>query len=168
MDKVGYDRGLIRYASENGIANKKNLIFTPRLKAYSVVLSILIGVLVVLLYIRSDVDATITRTPGQLYQEQSNNRISNLYNIKLVNKTRKDLPLTLTVEGVEAEIKMVGKPNIVVKKSGLTEGEFFIILDKKYITQRKNKLELAIYSDGKLIKKLKTNFLGPMGNRNKK
>ncbi|MES2838259.1 MAG: cytochrome c oxidase accessory protein CcoG [Bacteroidota bacterium] len=168
MDKVGYDRGLIRYASENGIANKKKLTFTPRLKAYSIVLTILIGVLGFLLYIRSDVDATITRTPGQLYQSQPNNQISNLYNIKLVNKTRKDMPVTLKVEGVEAEVRMVGKPNIVVKSSSLTEGEFFIILDEKYITQRKNKLNLSVYSNGKLIKKLKTNFLGPMGNRNKK
>lgn len=54
MDKVGFDRGLIRYASEENIREKKEFTFTPRMAAYSAVLGILISVFIMLLALRSD------------------------------------------------------------------------------------------------------------------
>ena len=44
MDKLGAPRGLIRYASANGIERKERLRFTPRLAVYSLVLMVLASV----------------------------------------------------------------------------------------------------------------------------
>ena len=82
MDAVGLPRGLIRYASENNIAKKRLWRFTWRMKAYSIVMCLLLGILVWLLASRSDVGVTILRIPGQLYQEQPNSQMSNLYSYK--------------------------------------------------------------------------------------
>ncbi len=161
MESVGLEKGLIRYDSENGIKNKVKLAFTNRMKAYSVVLLILVVVEVALLFTRSDYDATILRAKGMLYQEQPNNKISNLYTIKLVNKTRLDMPVELKVEEYSSEIKLVGK-EIILKAEGITESTFFIYLDKKDVTSRKTKLKISVYSNGKKIKTVKTNFLGPI------
>jgi cytochrome c oxidase accessory protein FixG len=158
MDKVHLPKGLIRYASENGIKNKQKLTFTTRMKAYSVVLIVLMGIEVFLLSTRSDYDATILRAKGMLFQEQPNNRISNLYTIKLVNKTRKNLPVVIKVENYPAEVQLVGK-DLMVKNEGVSEGEFFVILKKSDITKRKSILEIGVYSDNKKIKTVKTNFL---------
>jgi hypothetical protein len=54
---------------------------------YSVVLVFLLGVLTFLLATRTDVDVTILRTPGMFYQEQPDGRISNVYDVKVLNKT---------------------------------------------------------------------------------
>lgn len=161
MESVGLEKGLIRYDSENGIKNKVKLTFTNRMKAYSAVLLVLIGVEVALLSTRSDYDATILRAKGMLFQEQPNNHISNLYTIKLVNKTRKKLPVELRVENMDGKIKLIGK-EIEVKEEGVTEGEFFVYIDKADIHERKTKLEIGVYSGGKKIKTVKTNFLGPI------
>lgn len=161
MESVGMEKGLIRYDSENGIKNKVKLTFTNRMKAYSAVLLVLIGVEVALLTTRSDYDATILRAKGMLYQEQPNNHISNLYTIKLVNKTRKKLPVELRVENMDGKIKLIGK-DIEVKEEGVSEGEFFVSVDKEDIIARKTKLEIGVYSNGKKIKTVKTNFLGPI------
>ena len=161
MESVGLNKGLIRYDSENGIKNKVKLAFTNRMKAYSAVLLVLIGVEVALLTTRSDYDATILRAKGMLFQEQANNHISNLYTIKLVNKTRKKLPVELRVENMDGKIKLIGK-EIEVKEEGVTEGEFFVYIDKADIHERKTKLEIGVYSSGKKIKTVKTNFLGPI------
>ena len=97
-----------------------------------------------------------------LYQEQPNNQLSNLFTIKLVNKTRNQLPVELKVENFKNyKLQLIGK-EIVVKKEGVTEGEFFVYLDKKDILTRKVKLEIGVYSNGKKIKTVKTNFLGPI------
>ncbi len=159
MESVHLPKGLIRYDSERGIKHKRKLKLTTRMKAYSVVLLLLIGIETFLLVTRSDYDATILRAKGMLYQEQPNNKLSNLYTIKLVNKTRKNLPVNVKVENFPAEIQMVGK-DLEVKKEGITEGTFFIILDKKLLSKRKTELKIGVYSNNKKIKTVKTNFLG--------
>ncbi len=162
MDKVHRPLGLIRYASENNIAKKEKVKFTPRIAAYTFVLVLLLVALGVLLSTRKDVQATIMRAQGMLYQEQPDNKISNLYNIKLMNKTRKDIPLTLKLEDEEipGEIKMVGK-DLLVKKESIGDGVFFVILDKKNVHHRKNKIEIGIYQGGEKITEVKTNFVAP-------
>jgi len=158
MEKVHLPIGLIRYASENGIKNKQKLTFTNRMKAYTGVLLVLLSIEVFLLSTRSDYDATILRAKGMLYQEQPDNKISNLYTIKLVNKTRNNLPVEIKVENYPAEIQIVGK-DLMVKQEGVSEGEFFVIMNKKDVTTRKSKLEIGVYSNHKKIKTVKTNFL---------
>jgi len=162
MESVGLEKGLIRFDSENGIKNKVKLAFTNRMKAYSIVLILLIGIESFLLISRSDYDATIIRAKGMLYQEQPNNQVSNLFTIKLVNKTRKDLPVEIKVEEFpHAKIEIIGK-DLAVKKEDMTQGSFFLFLNKSDIKKRKTELKIGIYSNGKLIKTVKTNFLGPV------
>ncbi len=162
MESVGLEKGLIRYDSENGIKDKVKLTFTTRMKAYTAVLLVLIGVETVLLTTRSDYDATILRAKGMLYQEQPNDQLSNLFTIKLVNKTRENLPVDLKVENFkDYKIQLIGK-DIQVKAEGVTMGEFFVYLNKKDLLERKVKLEIGVYSHGKKIKTVKTNFLGPI------
>ncbi len=162
MENVGLEKGLIRYDSENGIKDKVKLAFTTRMKAYTAVLLVLIGVETVLLTTRSDYDATILRAKGMLYQEQPNDQLSNLFTIKLVNKTREALPVELKVENFkDYKIQLIGK-DIQVKPEAVTMGEFFVYLNKKDLVERKVKLEIGVYSHGKKIKTVKTNFLGPI------
>jgi len=64
MDKVGFERGLIRYASEDDIEKKEKFKFNARLIAYTALLTVLVGVLITMLFLRNDVEATILRLPG--------------------------------------------------------------------------------------------------------
>lgn len=161
MDKTGRPEGLIRYASENGISKGEQLRITPRMLAYSVVLLILIGILAALLATRKDVDATILRTPGMLFQQRDHDRISNLYNIRLINKTHKDVPVTLKIESGPGTIQMIGK-NVVVGKTAKAETTFFILMPKSAIHQRKTAVVIGLYSGKERLETIKTNFLGPL------
>lgn len=164
MESIHKPKGLIKYASETGIAEGKNLTITPRMIAYSVVLTILIGVLVTLLATRKSVDATILRTPGMLFQQQPENKISNLYNLKLINKTHKDVPVYLRIEeGGIGEIRMVGK-ELVVGHESKAETEFFILIPKSQIKERKTILSIGVYSGEKKLETIQTSFLGPISN----
>ena len=161
MDRFEFPRGLIRYASENNIEKKEKLKFTVRMRAYTVVLSILVCVLIALLVTRQDISATIQRVRGMMYQEQPNGQISNLYNIQLLNKTRKQLPVQLKLEdGFEGTIKVVGN-DLSVKKESEADGVFFIYTDRKNLHQRKNTVNVGIYSAGKKIGTTKTTFFAP-------
>lgn len=166
MESVGLPPKLIRYDSENGIKNKQPLKLTTRMLAYSAVLLVLMGIEGFLLATRSDYDATILRAKGVLYQDQGTDSISNLYTVKLVNKTRDSLPVELRVENFEAAIRIVGKP-IMVKREGVSEGTFFVVLNKRDLHERKSKLQIGVYSNNKRIKVVKTNFLSNISRKTK-
>lgn len=162
MDSVGMEKGLIRYASENGIKNKTKLTITRRMKAYSVVLLALISLETFLLTTRSDYDATILRAKGMLYQERDNNKISNLYTIKLVNKTRDSLPVQIVIPDYpNSQIELIGK-SLYTRPESVTQGEFFVYLDRKDIKNRKSKIKIDLYSNNKKIETVETTFLGPV------
>jgi cytochrome c oxidase accessory protein FixG len=108
MIKVDRPVGLIRYASENSIVNGTKLKFNRRIKAYTGVLLLLLSLLVFLMVSRTDLDATLMRTAGMTFTKLPDGRISNLYNLKLVNKTHKDIPFTLKLEDLNGEITPVG------------------------------------------------------------
>lgn len=162
MNKIGKPQGLIRFDSHKGITEKTKLRITPRIVAYSIVLLGLVVLQGFLLISRNEVQATVLRVPGMLYQEQPGNKISNLYNVKMVNKTLTPMPVTLKLEGeVSGEIRLVGE-GVVIPKGGSAEAVFFIELPKQTITEAKTTLKIGVYSRGKLVETAKTNFLGPV------
>jgi polyferredoxin len=162
MDKVGLPKDLIRYASENNIEKSEKLKYTTRMKAYTVVLFLLIALMTFLLATRKNIDAHITRARGQLYNELPGDKLSNLYEIKLINKTDESMPIEMKLEGgLAGEIKLVGSDKIQLKKSDYTNANFFIIIDKNKVITRKTKLEVGVYCGNKKITTVKTNFLGP-------
>ena len=164
MDAVGFDRGLIRLASENNIATKQPMRFTGRMKAYTAVMIVLLGVLTWLLASRTDVGVSILRTPGQLYQEQKDGRISNLYNYRILNKTFKDKEIVLKPENFKGEIKLVGENKLQIRKEGFASGSMFIYVDSKDVVKRKTLLKIAVYEGGVKIRDINTSFLGPFSN----
>lgn len=161
MDSIGKPKGLIRYASENSIARGEPLRYTVRMKLYTGLCFLLLALLSVILITRNDIDATIIRTAGMLYQERGKDSLSNLYNIKLINKTTKDIAVKVVLKDQQGTILMVGKPVIDIKKEGQASGTFFIILPKSTVKQRKTLLKLALYTNGEELVTSKTNFLGP-------
>ncbi len=159
MGKINRPKGLIRYASKNGIETGRQSIFKPRAVGYTVVLIMLTGLITFLLFTRSQVDMSILRTPGLLFQEQPGNKISNLYDIKIVNKTFDRLPISISLENIPGEIKLIGS-DLNVGPQEVAEGKFFVILAKSEIKQLKTNLKIDVKSDGKLLNVIQTSFLG--------
>lgn len=161
MEKVNFPKGLIRYASFNGIEKGEKLKVTPRIVGYSVLLVALIGFLSFLLFTRTAVEASILRTPGVLYQEVEDNKIQNLYNIKVVNKSFDKLGVTVKLLEPAGEIYMVGGETLAVPEDGLAESVFFVKIPKDEIHLAKTPITLGVFSGDKMLEKVKTNFLGP-------
>lgn len=161
MDKINRPRGLVRYASLKNIENKAKFKFTPRMTLYTVVLVILLTVLTVLLINRSDYAVTVLRTRGTIYQEQPDNKISNLYDLNIVNKTFNPAKLDIKLKNLDAEIKLIGG-DLNFKPQEIKEMKFMIVLDKSKITKVNTPVEIDVLDGDKVIKSIKTSFLGPM------
>jgi len=100
MSRIGRPRGLIRFASLNGIENNEPIRVTPRIVVYCVILLLLGAGLLTLLLTRSEVDVSLLRAPGALFQQTQEGKISNLYLLKLTNKTHSDKTVDLKLEDI--------------------------------------------------------------------
>lgn len=162
MENVGLPKGLIRYDSEYSIAEKQKFKFTPRIIAYTVVLFILMIGMMGLMVSRTDVETSLLRTPGSTYQKQGENEIVNLYNYKIINKTNKELPIELKLANNDfGKIKVISD-HVLVEKQGLSEGVLMIIADRDKISKLRTQLVVHIYTEGKLVDKVKATFIGPV------
>lgn len=164
MTKIGKPTGLIRYDSYNAIAEKKPFTFNVRMAGYTAVLSILVIILGGLLFGRSEVETTVLRVPGQLFQEKGEGRISNLYNAQFINKTNHDMELSIRVADIEgAFVELIGKEEnkIAVPSGSFAEIVFFVDLPKSILEGSKTPIKLEVVRGDDVVDVSKTNFLGP-------
>ncbi|MEQ9404063.1 MAG: cytochrome c oxidase accessory protein CcoG [Cyclobacteriaceae bacterium] len=160
MDRLGKPKGLVRYASEQNITDKLPFVFSGRMTAYTTVLVVLIGVLVSLLIIRSDFETTILRTPGMMFQEREDGMITNLYQLKMVNKTNIAMDIRLELMEPKGAIEMIGS-SLILEKQGIGEGAFFVAINPEDLEKMSSKISIGVYSGNELVETVKTKFLGP-------
>ncbi len=160
MDKTGLPRGLIRYTSSSAIQAGNTKWSTARVKAYLAIWIAVVGVAVTLLATRSVLDVTILRSPGTTWTTTASGGIANFYDIQIINKSAHDLPYSLTVRSpMGAEVTPLGLPASVAKGTSM-KGRFLITLPAK-AEESAVKIDLAIVSGNKEMKRVKTEFLTP-------
>lgn len=163
MTKIDKPIGLIRYDSYNGIEQGKKLKLGARLWGYIGVLTVLLGVLSYLVLSRSDIETTMLRVPGQLFQRTDQGAITNLYNVQFVNKTFDERTVELRLTSPDqAVIKQIGGASAVIPSNDVLETVFLVEIPKSALQGTKTELKLDVYSEGALIDKIETNFLGPI------
>ncbi len=160
MERINRPERLIGFKSEDQIKTGAPFRLSSKVYAYSAVLFILISVLSGLLISRSDIETTILRAGGTLYQLRDNGTVSNLYNAELVNKTSKIVKFELKPADQDVKIQFIRKED-EINKGGSVKVTFFIIRPQKGISKYKSEIGLRVFSDGKLIDELNTNFIAP-------
>lgn len=101
MDKAGMDRGLIRYTTDHSLHHEKAHILRPRIIVYGLLLASLFVAFVVAIAMRSPIAADIIRDRGALYRVVDAEHIENVYNFKVMNKSKEPLFYEFAVSGIE-------------------------------------------------------------------
>jgi cytochrome c oxidase accessory protein FixG len=163
MLKIGKPKGLIRFASFNSIKEGFQKLITARVIGYTVVLSALLFLWSFLIFTRSDIETTVLKVSGTLYQRTDDGAITNLYNIEFVNKTFEDISLeTKIISPEHAELNKVGDARVLVPAGQLLKSVYFIKIPASEVKQAKTTVFLGVYRDGELLEKIKVKFIGPV------
>jgi len=160
MSVINKPSGLIRFASEKSISEGQKVKFNARVIAYSAVLFSLLILITYLFTVRGSFEAHIIRAQGTMFQEYGSDRYSNLYNLELVNKTNSEVKIALKLLSPEGEIRMMGD-SLQAEKGEVAQRNLLIVLKKTDVKSSNNHLEIGVYEDGKLIKKISSTFVGP-------
>ena len=160
MRRVHKPEGLIRYASERSIADTTKLTFNVRILFYSVILAGLLILIAFLFSIRTDIESTILRQKGTMFQEYDSLQYSNIYMIQVINKTRKKLQVELELDKPDGEIKLIGGP-LIVKEGEVGEAQFLVLIKKTALKSSNTEVEFKVMSDGKEMDEIESTFVGP-------
>ena len=160
MDNVGKPKGLIRYASEKEIRSGKKEGLSTRIIAYSLVLIIILAFAGYTLFTRAEVSAVILRTPGVIYQKAGPDSLINLYNIKVVNKTRDEKKVDVKLLDHSGRVTVVGGI-VVVPPEARKESILFVKIANKDIESENIVLTLSVILDGEEIKQPTVTFMSP-------
>jgi len=106
MDKMGYDKGLIRYATQNAmdmgltVTAMWKRIFRPRVLIYTGVLWTLILVLGFSLYLRMPMKVDVIRDRGMPRITQQG-EVENVYRLQIMNATEENQGLHIQARGLD-------------------------------------------------------------------
>ena len=85
MDKMGYEKGLVSYTTEHRISGQETHVLRPRIFVYSFLLLALVAGVIWSISDRILQRADLLRDRNALYRELPDNRIENVYTLKLIN-----------------------------------------------------------------------------------
>jgi len=125
MDKMGYPAGLIRYTSENALAQGLDTkamwrrVLRPRTLVYAALLLAVVGVAAGSLAMRNPLKVDVIRDRGTLAREAAPGVIENVYRLQLMNTDEKPRQYTIGAEGLGG-LNVVGVEQPVALGAGET------------------------------------------------
>jgi cytochrome c oxidase accessory protein FixG len=119
MDKVGYERGLVRFTTQNGVQDKLSRaqmwrrVLRPRVLVYGAILLLITVALFTSLYLRTPLKVDVIRDSSVLSRIVQQGQIENVYRLQLLNATEREQHLRISVQGLpglqmvsESELKL--------------------------------------------------------------
>jgi len=162
MDKVGYERGLIRFTSEDQLENGKTHFFRWRIVGYVGILLVMCSAFTYHLAQREPVTVDIDRDRGTRMFRVVGDKVQNVYTVKVHNMDRVEHTFDLQVKGPH---------NFIVKRYRalpIEKNEIFsfpvrIEVDKDSLQAQKTEIEFIITAkeDDAIVTNEKTTFIGP-------
>jgi cytochrome c oxidase accessory protein FixG len=107
MDKMQYPRGLVRYATLNGMANHWTRsemlrhVLRPRVLVYTSILLLITGALAVSLWLRAPFKVDVVRDRASLARLVDDGWIENVYTLQMMNTTEQTQRYRARAEGLQ-------------------------------------------------------------------
>ena len=163
MDKMGYERGLIRYTTEHNMAGQKTRVLRPRLIGYGAALAIMIGMFIVTLSNMAQVALDVQRDRNVLYREARGGNIENVYIIKVMNKGQEPRAFNLSVEGHPQLSLEMQASRLTVEPSSLLQVPVNVQLAPEYMQGTNMPITFVVTAvdDEGISARSESRFMGP-------
>ncbi len=106
MDKMDYPRGLIRYATQNGIAQQWTReqmfrrVLRPRVLIYTAIMVLIVAAFAASLALRTPFRVDVVRDRGALARLVDDGRVENVYRLQLMNALESPERFRIEVDGL--------------------------------------------------------------------
>lgn len=165
MEQMGYEKGLIRYATENSLEGKPTHFLRPRLIGYAAVMFLMVTLFFTALLTRTPLRLDVIRERDRLYVETSDGMIENHYVLKIMNMDGEPHRFMIRVEG-DAPFTVVGEPTVMIESGDVAEKALRLQVDPSAMPQANMDIEFIVEADGnsQLVANSESRFIGPRVN----
>lgn len=163
MDKMGYERGLVRYTTEHELEGGKTHFLRPRLVGYALVLGLMITGLVYSMATRTAFELDIIRDRGALYQLTPNDTVQNTYTLKLMNMSQGELSYNLKIEGLKDVITDM-PTTVKLQSNKMRSFPINVEMDPKNLSISKTNIEFVVIEEATKteIAREESRFIAPI------
>lgn len=163
MDKMGYERGLVRYTTEHSLMGVHTHILRPRVIIYATILFCITAGAFYSIMARDPIALDVIRDRNSLYRETNEGLIENVYIIKLLNMDKQDHAYTLTAEGIPGLALKMDTAKIMVKSGEVIELPVRVQVNADNIEKRSSQIQFTLTAvDNKDLTVVEdARFLGP-------
>jgi polyferredoxin len=132
------------------------------MKAYTVVLLALLGLLGFLMHNRGTMEAKFIKPAGSTFFIRDG-KITNTYNYTFLNKSNEDKTVTIKViKPKNGEVKFSGSEEIILQRDQIIKGTVNVSFPKSEMNSPKQKIIIGVYDqNGKELSSFDTYFQGP-------
>ena len=129
MDKIGYEKGLIKYTTQNALSQhwtrSQTLrhVLRPRVLVYTAILTVIVIAMLVSLALRTPFKVDVVRDRGVMARIVAGGKIENVYRLQVMNATETMQRYKITVSGLPG--LQVASENIVTV--GSTESRWVAV-----------------------------------------
>lgn len=119
MDKFGFEKGLVKYSTQNSMKNKWDKatmvrrVFRPRVLVYTGILLFITIAMMVSLATKHTYKVDVVRDRGVLARIVEGGNIENVYSLQVMNATEKTQKYDFAVAGLN-NVKIAGESHLVV------------------------------------------------------
>ncbi len=165
MDKMGYDKGLIKYTTEveeQSQGKQKTVFFRPRTIYYISIFAAAISAFIYLLSNRIPLDINVLRDRNKLYTENFAGDVENTYTLKILNMSQQTENYKLSVDGFDT-IELIGDASFTIESGEVLTLPVRLRVPGEQIKKRSNDVEFIIQATGEqqYIATSSAKFLGP-------
>ncbi len=162
MDRVGYPRGLIRYATEAAIEGGKTHVLRPRIVIYGLLLTALLVGLGTAVALRTPLNVDLIADRGRLYREVGDDQIENVYTLKVVNKSAVSERYRAAIAGLPGVVIETDPPEFELPPGGVAGVPTRIRVPEDAIHRRVSTLTLTVTGASGVSAQHEVRFLGPV------
>ncbi|MGB5443358.1 MAG: cytochrome c oxidase accessory protein CcoG [Gammaproteobacteria bacterium] len=163
MDKMGYERGLIKYTTENEMEGKPRQLIRPRIVVYALILVAIMGMLAYSFALRVPLGLDVIRDRNQLYRETSEGLIENVYILKILNMDDARHNFELEASGIDGLEIHMDLQEISVPGGAVLELPVRLRVDEAALGARSSEVRFQLVASDKpeLVAEEEARFLGP-------
>ncbi|RLA19364.1 MAG: cytochrome c oxidase accessory protein CcoG, partial [Gammaproteobacteria bacterium] len=164
MDKMGYERNLVRYTTEHRDEGHETHILRPRIVVYAVLLVVITGSIFFKIATRMPLELDIIRDRNALYRETPEGLVENVYTLKIINMDEQKHSYRLKVDGIEGLTHSLDGKVIDVKSGEVLDISENLVVDPINLKKKSSEVSFTLESvdSPELVTEQTGRFLGPV------
>jgi polyferredoxin len=162
MDKVGYERGLIRFTSQDGLDTGKTHFVRPRLFGYAGIVIVMVGLFGYGIGSREPLSVDVIRDRGVKMYRISGNNVHNVYTVKINNMDQTPHTYDVSVTGGH-DFKVRGYRPMQIENGEVLTLPLRVSVPKKQLVETKTEVTIVVTAkdNAEITATQVASFIGP-------